>query len=133
MNVCRNIVVKKNILIIEDNPDNQVLVEEILEDAGFNSVSVSYAEEGISRLHQGGIDLVLMDVSLPDIDGLEATRIIRRDVRFKTLPIIGLSAHAMERDREAALLAGCNDYQTKPIREADLLSLITSVLKMKKI
>lgn len=119
----------KKILIIEDNPDNQVLVEEIMEDAGFDTESFSCAEAGIARLQQGGVDLILMDVSLPDIDGLEATRLIRQEDRFAALPIIGLSAHAMKQDREAALLAGCNDYHTKPINEVKLLQTITELLK----
>lgn len=119
----------KKILIVDDNLDNLFLVEEILEDAGFITESFSRAENGISRLHQGGIDLVLMDMSLPDIDGLEATQLIRKDPIFNALPIIGLSAHVMKCDREAALLAGCNDYQTKPICEARLLQSIFRLLQ----
>lgn len=120
---------KKNILVIEDNPDNMALVEEILEDAGFDIQQAGRAEDGIERLHQGGIDLVLMDISLPDMDGLEATRIIRADKTLKMMPIIGLSAHAMKDDKEAALDAGCNEYQTKPIDEEALLQVIKRLLE----
>lgn len=120
---------KKTILVIEDNLDNMMLVEEILADAGFNSVQATRAEEGIDRLHQGGIDLVLMDISLPDMDGLEATRIIKADEKLKGIPVIGLSAHAMKSDREAAIAAGCDDYQTKPIDEVFLLESIRRFIK----
>lgn len=120
---------KKTILVIEDNIDNMALIAEILEDAEFIVEQAVRAEDGIERLHKGGIDLVLMDISLPDMDGLEATRIIRADDKLKLLPIVGLSAHAMKHDREAALDAGCNDYQTKPIDEDVLIKLITQLLK----
>lgn len=119
---------KKNILVVEDNADNMALAEEILEDAGFEAVPVTRAEDGIERLHQGGIDLVLMDISLPEMDGLEATQIIKGDGALKTIPVIGLSAHAMKSDRDAALAAGCDDYETKPINEESLLQTINRLL-----
>lgn len=119
---------QKTILIIEDNPDNMALVKEILEDAGYDVAQSVRAEDGIEQLQHADIDLVLMDVSLPDMDGLEATRIIRADEKLKLLPIIGLSAHAMKHDRDAALEAGCNDYQTKPIDEDGLLEAIRKLL-----
>lgn len=118
----------KTILIIEDNADNMALAEEILEDAEFITVQARRAEDGIERLQQGGIDLVLMDMSLPDMDGLEATRIIKADQTLETIPVIGLSAHAMSADREAALEAGCDDYLTKPIDEDALLHMINQFL-----
>lgn len=118
----------KNILVIEDNPDNMDLVDEILKDAGFKVFQATRAEDGIERLHQGGIDLVLMDVSLPEMDGLEATRYIRADKKLKSMPIIGLSAHAMKSDKDAAMLAGCDDYRTKPIDENVLLQAINRLL-----
>jgi len=114
----------KTILVIEDNLDNMALVEEILEDAGFSVEQVTHAEEGIARLQKGGIDLVLMDISLPEMDGLEATRIIKMDENLQAIPVIGLSAHAMKSDRDAAIEAGCDRYQTKPIDELELLQTI---------
>lgn len=119
---------KKNILVIEDNPDNMELVDEILDDAGMIVTQAKRAEDGIERLSQGGIDLILMDISLPDMDGLEATRVIRADEKLKSIPIVGLSAHAMKHDKDAALSAGCNDYQTKPIDEEALLQTIHRLL-----
>lgn len=123
---------RKTILVVEDNPDNMALMEEILEDANFDIEQAVRAEDGIERLHQGGIDLVLMDVSLPDMDGLEATRIIKADDALRVIPVIGLSAHAMDRDREAALAAGCDEYQTKPIDEKALLQVIDHLLASTK-
>lgn len=122
---------KKTILVVEDNPDNMALVEEILEDAGYEIVPVVRAEDGIERLSLGGIDLILMDISLPEMDGLEATRIIKSDDRLKSIPIIGLSAHAMDSDRIAALSAGCNAYETKPVDEDALLSVMKNLLILK--
>jgi CheY-like chemotaxis protein len=105
------------------------LIEEILEDAGFDTAQATRAEDGIERLHQGGVDMVLMDISLPNMDGLEATRIIKADKALKVIPIIGLSAHAMQSDQTAALEAGCDAYQTKPINEDVLLTTIHRLLK----
>lgn len=118
----------KTLLIIEDNPDNMALAEEILEDAGFATVQAMRAEDGIERLQQGEIDLVLMDMSLPEMDGLEATRIIKANNSLKAIPVIGLSAHAMQSDRDKALEAGCDDYLTKPIDENELLEMINRFL-----
>ena len=118
----------KTILVVEDNPDNMALVEEILEDAGFDVIQKTRAEDGIESLYQGGIDLVLMDISLPDMDGLEATRIIKADEGLRLIPIVGLSAHAMDSDREAALAAGCDEYQTKPLNEDALVQMINKLL-----
>ena len=118
----------QTILVIEDNLDKMALVCEILEDADYLVQEAMRAEDGITRLKQGGIDLVLMDISLPEMDGMEATRLIKADNILKSIPIIGLSAHAMISDKEAALDAGCDDYQTKPIDEGALLTLIDNYL-----
>jgi len=121
--------VKVTVLVVEDNPDNMTLVEEILEDAGYDILKAERAEDGIELLKRGGIDIVLMDISLPDMDGLEATRIIKADAVTCKVPVVGLSAHAMESDRQAALDAGCDEYETKPIDEDALLETIKKVIK----
>ena len=120
---------KVTVLVVEDNPDNMTLVEEILEDAGYDILKAERAEDGIELLKRGGIDIVLMDISLPDMDGLEATRIIKADAVTCKVPVVGLSAHAMESDRQAALDAGCDEYETKPIDEDALLETIKKVIK----
>ena len=112
------------ILVIEDNPDNMDLIEEILEDHGHTVLKATLAEDGFRTLRQTGADLVLMDIALPQMSGLEATRIIKADAALRQTPVIALTAHAMDRDRETALAAGCDAYLTKPVDEALLLDTI---------
>jgi CheY-like chemotaxis protein len=103
------------VLIIEDNPLNLELATDILESAGFHVVSADTAKRGIELVGQAAPDIILLDVALPDMDGLEAARRIRANPAFAAIPIVALSAHAMPRDRELALGAGCDGYITKPI------------------
>jgi len=112
------------ILVIEDNPDNLDLVTEILEDEGYIIIGVGSAEGGIKKLREDGVDLVLMDVGLPDMDGLEATRIVKADRKLNKIPIIALTAYAMKGDKEKVLGAGCDGYLTKPLDEGELLEII---------
>jgi len=120
----------RTILVIEDNPDNMTLIEEILEDEGFNVLTAVMAEEGIALLGDAEVDLILMDISLPKISGLEATKIIKANDTTKDIPIIALTAHAMKSDRDMALSAGCDDFLTKPIDEEELLETINRLLKI---
>ena len=120
---------KATVLVVEDNPDNMALVEEILEDASYAILKAERAEDGIDLLNKGGVDIVLMDISLPEMDGLEATKIIKADAALCNIPVVGLSAHAMESDRQAALGAGCDEYETKPIDENALLETIKRLIK----
>ena len=120
---------KTTILVIEDNPDNLDLVTEILEDEGYIIIGAGSAEEGIKKLREGEIDLVLMDVGLPDMDGLEATRIVKADKRLNQIPIIALTAYAMKGDKEKVLEAGCDGYLTKPLDESILLETIESFVE----
>ncbi len=117
------------ILVVEDNPDNMTLIEEILEDEGLSVLKATLAEEGIALLKKTKVDLVLMDISLPKMSGLEATGIIKADKSLKNTPVIALTAHAMKSDMDAALSAGCDDYLTKPIDEDKLLETIHNLLK----
>lgn len=108
----------KTILIIEDLELNIDLLTQILEDE-YNILVAKDGEQGVAFTEQNKPDLVLMDISLPVMDGYEATRRIRKS--FQSLPIIGLSAHAMRGDAEKAIAAGFTDYMTKPLNE-DLLN-----------
>jgi CheY-like chemotaxis protein len=105
----------KKILIIEDNVLNLELATDLLEAKGFVVSSAQTAEEGIRMAHEILPDLVLMDVGLPGMDGLCATRELKADPATHHLVIVGLTAHAMKGDEEIALNAGCDGYLTKPI------------------
>jgi len=130
MNVDQN-VEQCVIMVIEDNPDNMDLVTEILEDEGYVVEGFDRVKPGLERLKAGGIDLVLMDVSLPDMNGLEATRIIKADDALKNIPVLALTAHAMANDERTCLAAGCDAYLTKPIDDDLLLQRISYFLEVK--
>ena len=103
------------ILYVEDNDDNVYVVRQRLTRAGFTVLVAADAAHGIALATAEQPDLILMDLSLPILDGWEATRRLKEATRTKHIPIIALSAHAMTGDREKALAAGCDDYDTKPI------------------
>ncbi len=111
----------KTILIVEDVELNIDLLVQLLED-DYNLLVAKDGAQGVTLAAQYHPDLVLMDISLPVMDGYEATRRIRRS--SPSLPVIGLSAHAMSGDAQKAIAAGCNDYLTKPIDEDRLLAKI---------
>ena len=120
---------KSKILLIEDNELNRDMLRRRLERRGF---TVTEAEDGLAGLAAAKAsppDLVLMDLRLPDIDGREVTRRLRSDAATATVPVIALTAHAMEGDREAALEAGCDDYDTKPVDLARLVGKIEKLLR----
>lgn len=107
----------KTVLIVEDVELNVDLLVQLLED-DYNLLVAKDGAQGVAMTEQHKPDLVLMDISLPVMDGYESTRAIRKT--FPHLPVIGLSAHAMQGDAEKAIAAGCTDYLTKPLNE-DLL------------
>lgn len=106
----------KQILIVEDVELNLDLLVQLLED-DYEIITAENGKVGLSLARQCKPDLILMDLSLPILDGWEATRQIKADGDLKHIPIIGLSAHAMSGDREKALAAGCDDYLTKPLND----------------
>ncbi len=120
------------IMVIEDNPDNMDLVTEILEDEDYTVEGFDRARAGLERLQSGGIDLILMDVSLPDMNGLDATRIIKKDEKYKHIPVLALTAHAMAHDERSCLDAGCDAYLTKPIDDDLLLQRISCFLEVNR-
>lgn len=104
------------ILLVEDDPDNRDLVRLTLELDGHEVAEVSSADESLIQAQKFLPDLILMDISLKGaFDGLEATRRLRADEQFHSIPIIALTAHALPGDRERVLAAGCSDHWTKPI------------------
>ncbi len=105
----------KRILLVEDNEMNRDAIARLLERRGF-AVSVACdGEEGVRRCQEEQPDLVLMDLGLPVLDGFEATRRLKADGATARIPVIALTARALTSDREAALAAGCDDYDTKPV------------------
>lgn len=116
------------ILLVEDNEMNRDMLSRRLIRRGYDVATAVDGREGVDMARDGGYDLVLMDMSLPEMDGWEATRELRRHPETKELPVIALTAHAMANDREKALEAGCNDYDTKPIELDRLLGKMTALL-----
>ena len=122
---------KKKVLIIEDDELNQKLVKEILRIGNYGAIEAMDAETGIQMARRHKPDLILMDVHLPKMDGLSATRLIKSDEDLKQIPIVALTALAMPEDLGKALEAGCDDYVTKPFRIKDLLKTIDQLLGFK--
>ncbi len=116
------------ILLVEDNELNRDMLERRLLRKGFQVILAANGEESISKAAQDRPDLILMDLSLPGIDGWEATRRIKADDETAVIPIIALTAHAMTGDREKALAAGCDDYDTKPVELERLLGKMQRLL-----
>lgn len=114
------------ILLVEDNEMNRDMLSRRLKRKGYEVVSANDGARGISMAQTEDPDLILMDISLPVIDGLQATRQLKSDPHTRTIPIIALTAHAMAGDREKCLEAGCNDYATKPVEFPQLLAKIES-------
>ncbi|GLS24596.1 response regulator [Marinibactrum halimedae] len=112
------------ILVVEDNPDNQKLVSWILEDEGYEYKCAATGEESLSLVDEERFDMVLMDISLPGMDGKETTRKMRERSNLKGLPIIAVTAHAIKGERESILESGVNGLITKPIDEGELLAIL---------
>jgi two-component system cell cycle response regulator DivK len=116
------------ILYVEDNDDNVYMLVGRLKRRGFEVCAAPDGEHGVAAVRTERPDIVLMDLSLPGIDGWEAARRLKAAPETKAIPIIALSAHAMAGDREKALAAGCDDYDTKPIDLERLLAKVRALL-----
>jgi CheY-like chemotaxis protein len=117
------------VLIVEDNEINQQVAREILEGAGLNVALANDGQEAVNAVKENNYDAVLMDIQMPVIDGYTATREIRKDERFKELPIIAMTAHAMAGDEDKSLQAGMNGHVTKPIDPDQLFSALQKWIK----
>lgn len=117
------------LLIVEDNEMNMDMLSRRLSRRGYEIITAIDGEKGIALAISHVPDLILMDMSLPVINGWNATRKIKENQATSHIPVIALTAHAMESDRQEALLAGCDDYDTKPIEIERLLSKIEALLK----
>jgi two-component system cell cycle response regulator DivK len=117
------------ILYVEDNFQNKRLVNKILSARGFEVLEADDGLTGVEMASKALPDLILMDISLPGIDGVEATQRIKAYQGTANIPIIALTANAMRGDRERFIAAGCDDYLPKPISTSDLLNLINTYLR----
>lgn len=116
------------ILLVEDNEMNRDMLSRRLQRRGYSVELAVDGRQGVEMAKSGQYDLVLMDMSLPELDGWEATRELRAEPSTKGLPIIALTAHAMAGDQDKALEAGCDDYDIKPIELPRLLAKIEALL-----
>ena len=116
------------ILYVEDNEDNIYVVKNRFARAGLTVVIATDGEQGVAMAAAEKPDLILMDLSLPVLNGWEAAKRIKADPETSRIPIVALSAHAMVGDREKALAAGCDDYDTKPVELARLLEKVRALL-----
>ena len=116
------------ILLVEDNPENRDMLSRRLIRRGFEIEFAEDGEEAVRKAREGSPALILMDLSLPVMDGWEATRRIKADAATAAIPVIALTAHAMSSDRERALSAGCDDYDTKPVDLERLLGKMQALL-----
>lgn len=116
------------ILIVEDNEMNRDMLSRRLERRGYTILMAVDGQNGVEAARREKPDLILMDMSLPVIDGWEATRVLKADAETAHIPVIALTAHAMEGDRTKAIEAGCNDYDTKPVELPRLLEKIQNLL-----
>ena len=119
----------KTILLVEDNEDNLVVYRTILEHVGFRVIEARDGEEGVNRAKEHLPDLILMDISIPKMDGWEATQRLKADGNTKQIPIIALTAHALEGDRKECLAAGMNDFLSKPVQLVELTAALERVPK----
>lgn len=120
------------ILYVEDNEDNVYVVKKRFARAGFTVLVASDGEQGVNMAAAERPDLILMDLRLPVLDGWEATKRIKAQPETRHIPIIALTAHAMTGDREKALAAGCDDFDTKPVEMPRLLEKVQALLPKKE-
>ena len=118
----------ETILIVEDNEMNRDMLSRRLERKGYQVALAVDGGQGMAMARSVAPDLILMDMSLPVLDGWDATRQLKADPHTRAIPIIALTAHAMSGDREKALDAGCDDYDTKPVELPRLLGKIQALL-----
>lgn len=117
------------ILLVEDNEMNRDMLSRRLQRKGYDVLIAIDGEQGVAMARAERPDLILMDMSLPILDGWEATRAIKADPSISAVPVIALTAHAMAGDQEKCIAAGCDDYDTKPVELTRLLSKIEGLLQ----
>jgi CheY-like chemotaxis protein len=120
----------KPILIVEDEPKNAKLLRDILHKFGYETVEAADGEQGVKIAAEKVPCVILMDIMMPKMDGLEATRRIKADARTKNIPVIAVTSSAMKGDRELTIEAGCDAYITKPIDIRDTLKIVEYYIRL---
>ena len=123
----------KTILIVEDEPRNMKLLRDLLQRFGYETIEAFDGEQGVKLSGEKMPNLILMDIMMPKMDGLEATRIIKANTKTKHIPIIALTSYAMKGDREKAIEAGCDGYIAKPIDIKEVLKTIETYSTVKQV
>jgi len=124
----------KNILYIENNPDNMLLVKRVLLSRGYGFLEACNGTEGLSMAEENDVDLILLDINLPDIDGYEVARRLRKSAKANLayIPIIAITANALKGDAERALESGCDVYMSKPINIRELWARVEAFVASPK-
>ncbi len=118
----------KLILIVEDEPRNLTLLRDLLQVSGYTTIEATDGEKGVELARAKKPDLILMDVQMPEMDGLEATRILKADATTSNIPVLALTSYAMKGDKERILEVGCDGYLAKPFDIQELLQKVGEYL-----
>ena len=118
----------KRILMVEDEPKNMKLLRDLLQNFGYETIEATNGEQGVDLTRKTKPDLILMDIGMPKLDGLQATRILKADATTRNIPVVALTAFAMSGDKERALEAGCDGYISKPVDVRGLLNTVEQLL-----
>jgi two-component system, cell cycle response regulator DivK len=121
--------VTAKILYVEDNPQNMRLVRKILQASGYEVIEAVDGLSGLAMAARETPDLILMDINLPDISGLEATQRLKASPQLSWIPVVAVTANAMHGDREMVMQAGCDGYLAKPVMKSELLQTVSVMLK----
>ena len=123
---------RKKILVVDDNEKNRYLISFILEKNGIEVVTANDGLEGVETARKQQVDLIIMDIKMPKMDGYEATREIRKQEGYQSVPVIALTSYAMAEDKKKALAAGCDGYIAKPINPDTFMDEIRKYLEVIK-
>jgi len=118
----------KTILIVEDDPKSLTLLRDLLQVSGYKTIEATDGKQGVELTKSKKPDLILMDIMMPEMDGIEATRILKADVTTRNIPILALTSYAMKGDKERILEVGCDGYLSKPFDIQKALKMVTEYL-----
>jgi CheY-like chemotaxis protein len=128
MNIPISDVHPQSILVIENEVSNRILIERVLSTKGYHCLCVSNGREALDLLDHEAVDLILTDIQMPVLDGYSTTRLIRERPAMSGVPIVAVTAYTLSDENEAARLAGCNEYLTKPFKPRQLLDVVERLL-----